>query len=64
MVFAVGFSIKLLNMFISEFLLWLRGLRTEYSLFEDEGWIPGLVQGVKDPVQLQVAVQFAAVAWV
>ena len=46
------------------FLLWLRGLRTEYSLFEDEGWIPGLVQGVKDPVQLQVAVQFADVAWV
>ena len=32
-----------------EFPLWLSGLRTQHSVREDLGSIPGLVQGVKDP---------------
>ena len=32
----------------SEFLLWLRRLRTHNSLHEDKGLIPGLIQWVKD----------------
>ena len=33
----------------SEFLLWLRGLRTQHSICEDVGLIPGLAEQVKDP---------------
>ena len=32
-----------------EFLLWLSGLRTQHSVHEDTGLIPGLTQWVKDP---------------
>ena len=33
---------------VSDFLFWLSGLRTQYSLPEDEGSIPGSAQWVKD----------------
>ena len=32
----------------NEFTLWLSGLRTQHSLHEDVGSIPGLIQWVKD----------------
>ena len=32
------------------FLLWLGGLRTQRSVHEDVGLLPGLTQWVKDPV--------------
>ena len=35
-----------------EFPLWFRGLRTQHSLCEDEGSIPGLTQWVEDPAKL------------
>ena len=38
--------------------MWLKGLRTQHSLYEDAGSNPGLPQWAKDPVLLQ------AVAWV
>ena len=47
-----------------EFLLWLRGLRTQHWLSKDAGLIPGLTQGVKDPPLLQAVVQVADVAWI
>ena len=31
-----------------ELLLWLRGLRTQHSVHEDAGSLPGLTQWVKD----------------
>ena len=34
----------------SEFLSWLKGLRTQCCLCEDAGLIPGLAQWVKDQV--------------
>ena len=49
-----------------EFLLWLSGLRTQHSVFEDAGWIHGLTLWVKDTVLphsvAQVADGAAAVA--
>ena len=41
-----------------EFPLWLSGLRTWQSLYEDMGSTPGLVQWVKDLVLLQAALKF------
>ena len=38
-----------------EFHLWLSGLRTLHSVYEDVGLIPGLTQWVKDPPLLQAA---------
>ena len=35
-----------------ELLLWLSGLRTQHSVCEDSGLIPGLTQGVKNPALL------------
>ena len=35
-------------MVMGEFPLWLSGLRTQYSLCEDVGLIPGIAQWVKD----------------
>ena len=37
-----------------EFPLWLGRLRTQCSLREDAGLIPGLTQGIKDPALLQL----------
>ena len=39
-----------------EFLLWVRGLRTQHSDHEDVGSMPGLTQWVKDPVLPQAVV--------
>ena len=50
--------------FIKEFLLWLIGLRTQHSVCENAGLIPGLPQRVKDPVLPQVvALEDAAWIW-
>lgn len=40
-----------------KFPLWLNRLRTQHCLHVDTDWIPGLTQGVKYPVFLQVAAQ-------
>ena len=41
---------------VLEFLLWLRGLRTQHSIQEDVGLILGLSQWVKNPALPQGAV--------
>ena len=40
-----------------QFLLWFGGLRTQHSVREDRGLIPGTAQWVKDLALLQVAAQ-------
>ena len=40
-----------------EFLLWLSGLRTQHSLHEVVGLIPGLIQWVKGPAFLYCRLQ-------
>ena len=45
-----------------EFSLWLSGLRTQHSVREDEGLIPGLIQWVKKPALAQGAAQFTKAA--
>ena len=41
---------------MEELLLWLSRLRTQHSIHEGTGSIPGLPQCVKEPVLLQAAV--------
>ena len=43
-------------MYIVEFLWWFSWVRTQQSVREDVGLIPGLAQWVKHPVLLQAAV--------
>ena len=50
--------------FTQEFLLWLSGLRTQHSVHEDLGSIPGLFQWVKDLRLPQAAEYIADVAWI
>ena len=47
---------------VSEFLLWLSRLRTQHSLDEESGLIPGLFQGVKFLVLLSLWHRLAAAA--
>ena len=44
------------NILTEEFLLWLSRLRTQRSVHEDAGLIPGLTQRVKDLALLQAVV--------
>ena len=45
-----------------EFPLWLRGLRSQHSVCENTGSIPGFAPGVKDTALLQAASQVTDVA--
>ena len=45
-----------------EFLLWLSRLRTQHSVCEDVGSIPGLTQWVKDLILQQAAAQITDLA--
>ena len=56
----VGFSRAFKTTF-QEFLLWLSGLRTQYSVQENVGLIPGLAQWVKDQAFLQAVSDVADV---
>ena len=47
-----------------EFPLYLSRLRSQHSVCEDEGSIPGLTHWVKDPELLQAAVKVEDVAWI
>ena len=47
-----------------KFPLWLSGLRTQRSLHEELGSIPGLAHWVKDLALPQVAVQVTYVTWI
>ena len=48
--------------FYREFPLWLSGLRTQGSVYENAGLIPGPAQWVKDLALLQAAAQVTDVA--
>lgn len=52
---SLSVAVPLLKTFSGEFPLWLRGLGTHGNLCEHAGLIPGLAQGVKNPVYLQDA---------
>ena len=47
-----------------EFPLWLSGLRTQHSLHENAGLIPGLTQWVKNPALPQAVAWVTDVAWI
>ena len=54
--FLFFWPLVLLKLYCLEFLLWLSGLRTWHSVFEDVGSVPGLPQWVKDRTLLKAAV--------
>ena len=57
-------SLTLLKCSSEEFPLWLSGLGTQHSIWEDVGSIPGFALRVKDPALPWAAAQVKDAAWI